>query len=199
MKKLRQNQKKKKKFTKIKKVKKELSNSQDSNNYNKPLEESNSPQKYLTKQDEETDQWIETLIEETKNYDLEIDTSKESSSSSSIKSNTSTNEKENEQNKDNNINLIESKDDKTGSTLKNKNKIEQICNNDGEIIDIKIGLKDCILYNGKEYKKYQKVNKYNNKRKIKKIIYKCKNYRKDEKLRIETNQKPFCEATLEYI
>ena len=56
-----------------------------------------------------------------------------------------------------------------------------------------------IKFNGKDFKNYQKVNKYNNKRKIKKVIYKYKNYRKDEKLRIETNQKPFCDATLEYI
>ena len=35
--------------------------------------------------------------------------------------------------------------------------------------------------------------------KEKKIIYKCKNNRKDEKLRLETKQNPFCEVTLEYI
>ena len=36
------------------------------------------------------------------------------------------------------------------------------------------------------------------KEKLKKI-YKCKNNRKDEKLRLETKQNTFCEATLEYM
>ena len=56
-----------------------------------------------------------------------------------------------------------------------------------------------IKFNSKDFKNYQKVNKYNNKRKIKEVIYKCKNLRKDEKLRIETKQKPFYDETLEYI
>ena len=56
-----------------------------------------------------------------------------------------------------------------------------------------------IIYNGKEFINIKKFNKNYEKRKIKKIVYKSKNNSKDEKLRISTNQKPLCEATLEYI
>ena len=59
--------------------------------------------------------------------------------------------------------------------------------------------KDTILYQGKQFKNFAIVNKYNEKRKIKKIIYKCQYLRKDEKLRKETNQPTFCQATIEYI
>ena len=45
----------------------------------------------------------------------------------------------------------------------------------------------------------KKFNTNYDKRKIKKIVYKWQNNRKDEKFWIETNQEPFCEATLEYI
>ena len=64
---------------------------------------------------------------------------------------------------------------------------------------LKIYSQDLITYDGKEFKKFPKLNAYNQKRKIKKIVYKCQYRRKDEKLRIETNQKPFCEDTIEYI
>ena len=64
---------------------------------------------------------------------------------------------------------------------------------------LKIYSQDLITYDGKEFKKFPKLNAYNQKRKIKKIVYKLQYWRKDEKLRIETNQKPFCEATIEYI
>ena len=37
------------------------------------------------------------------------------------------------------------------------------------------------------------------KRKIKKIIYKCNNVRKDEQFRRDTNQSIFCNSTIEYI
>ena len=47
---------------------------------------------------------------------------------------------------------------------------------------------DLITYDGKEFKKFPKLNAYNRKRKIKKIVYKCQYWRKDEKLRIETKQ-----------
>ena len=58
---------------------------------------------------------------------------------------------------------------------------------------------DSIIFNGKEFKNYNRINMYNTKRKIKNIIYKCINLRKDEKLRKETGQKKYCTATLEYI
>jgi len=83
--------------------------------------------------------------------------------------------------------------------IKNNNK-EEINGKESHPNDIIEKLNNNLIkFNGKDFRNYQKVNKYNNKRKIKKTIYKCKNYRKNEKLRIETNQKPFCDATLEYI
>lgn len=70
-----------------------------------------------------------------------------------------------------------------------------------EEIDDKIisGKNDSIFFEGKEFKKYSRYNIYNSKRKIKKIIYKCINNRKDDRIRRATNQPTFCNATIEYI
>ena len=54
------------------------------------------------------------------------------------------------------------------------------------------------FFEGKEFKKYSRYNIYNSKRKIKKIIYKCINNRKDDRIRRATNQPAFCNATIEY-
>ena len=58
---------------------------------------------------------------------------------------------------------------------------------------------DIIIYNGKEYRSFSRYNRYNSKRKTKKIIYKCINIRKDENFRRNTNQPVFCNGTIEYI
>ena len=83
----------------------------------------------------------------------------------------------------------------------NKYKNEEILVNNENIKEsiLREVSKDTILYQGKQFKNFATVNKYNDKRKIKKIIYKCQYLRKDEKLRKETNQPPFCQAIIEYI
>ena len=47
---------------------------------------------------------------------------------------------------------------------------------------------DSIFFEGKEFKKYSRFNYYNDKRKIKKIIYKCINNRKDDRIRKATGK-----------
>ena len=58
---------------------------------------------------------------------------------------------------------------------------------------------DCIIFGGKEFKDYSRINRYKEERKIKKTIYKCVNIRKDERIRKNTNQPIFCNGTIEYI
>ena len=58
---------------------------------------------------------------------------------------------------------------------------------------------ETIIFNGREYKYYSRYNKYYNTRKIKKLIYKCVNIRKNERIILETNQSLFCNATIEFI
>ena len=132
-------------------------------------------------------------------YDLETSSSHNSSSYSCKESNNKIivkNEELDSVNQKNKLGQV--KEHTTEKIIKTANK-EEINEKESDINDIiEIITKNLIKFNGKDFKNYQKVNKYNNKRK-KKVIYKCKNYRKDEKLRIETNQKRFCDATLEYI
>ena len=72
-------------------------------------------------------------------------------------------------------------------------------NNTNEIIESYINeiYEDQIIFNGKEFKKYSRNNTYQKKDNLERVIYKCINCRKDEKIRIETNQKAFCNATIE--
>ena len=58
---------------------------------------------------------------------------------------------------------------------------------------------ESIFFDGKEFKKYSRYNIYNSKRKIKKVIYKCINIRKDDRIRRSNGQPSFCNATIEYI
>ena len=58
---------------------------------------------------------------------------------------------------------------------------------------------DSIFFEGKEFKKYSRFIYYNEKRKIKKIIYKCINNRKDDRIRRATGKQPLCNTTIEYI
>ena len=55
---------------------------------------------------------------------------------------------------------------------------------------------DSIIFKGKEFKSFSRFNNYKTKDKSERIIYKCIYNRKNEKLRIETNQKSFCNATI---
>ena len=58
---------------------------------------------------------------------------------------------------------------------------------------------DNIIFNGKTFLINKKGTEYKNKKNIKRIIYKCANNRHDEKLRQQTKQKTFCNATIEFI
>ena len=58
---------------------------------------------------------------------------------------------------------------------------------------------DNILYDGKIFKNFSRVNRYQKKDNIKRIIYKCINYRKNEYFRKDINSKSFCNATIVYI
>ena len=87
--------------------------------------------------------------------------------------------------------------------LNNKNKSDPLYNNglSKEILDDQIikNKDNSIYFKGKEFKKYSRYNIYNSKRKLKKIIYKCVNNRKDDRIRRATNQQTFCNATIEFI
>ena len=102
-------------------------------------------------------------------------------------------EKENKQNKD----MKDIKEDPI-----NKTKDEEIFFDDSNIIKEnninKISL-DSFIFNGKKFKKYYRDNKYVKNNNIKRIVYKCVNHRKDERIIIYTNKTPFCNSTIEYI
>ena len=87
MKKFNKNKKKKNKVTKKRKTTKNNSDSQDSGENYKSLQLSDSPHNNNSINLDETNKWIETLVNETKNYDLEISSSEDSSSYSSKESN----------------------------------------------------------------------------------------------------------------
>ena len=152
------------------------------------------------REEEEENSWIKLLEENMNAYDVEINNSAESESESKS-------EKEiiKEENKvEKNINN-DKKHEEPLENKKEKEKIAKINNiarkkNKLDLInEIKIISEDTIVFNGKEFKNSVRINRYNEKRKVKKIIYKCIYMRKDEKLRNETGQKQFCNATIEYI
>ena len=154
------------------------------------------------KQNKEDKKWISLLEEQMDKYEVE---------SSSFENTNSDSEEQtkdiNERNKNaldnitSNNKIIETENKKEelktillskNNNLDSKNII--INNNELDIIN-----EDNVVYDSRIFINIKKFNKNYEKRKIKKIIYKCKNNRKDEKLRLETKQNPFCEATLEYI
>jgi len=71
-----------------------------------------------------------------------------------------------------------------------------IINNSSEILEhnIKLITDGTIVFNGKEFNKTSRLNKYNRINK-KDIIY----YRREEKIRIQTKQGQFCNATIQSI
>ena len=79
--------KKKNKVTKKRKTTKNNSDSQDSDENYKSLQLSNSPHNNNSINLDKTKKWIETLVNETKNYDSEISSSHDSSSYSCKESN----------------------------------------------------------------------------------------------------------------
>ena len=177
---------------------KEEDNSQEKDEKENKIEKGSDEQNKSNKDDII---WIELLEEQMNKYELEISSNDDNSNSDSggndkksIKDNKNETEKETSKIIDSNT-VIKEKDSLIETN--NNNNLNQLdSSNNANIIK---NNEDQIIYNGRVFKNIKKFNNYNSKRKIKKIIYKCKNNRKEEKFRIETKQKPFCEATLEYI
>ena len=59
--------------------------------------------------------------------------------------------------------------------------------------------KDSLLFGGRLFKRYNRENKYKNKKNIKRIVYKCSHYRKNEKIKKDIKTKSFCLAKIIYI
>ena len=131
--------------------------------------------------------------------------------SNSSKSSKNTNSDESESNqKEENIKNGELKEipiklsskielNKKAENLDSKAKTDDDEVKDNKEINIVHGTNESIIFDNKEFKIYNRANKYQKKDEIKRIIYKCKNHRKDEKIRSEMGLKSFCNATIEYI
>ena len=193
------NKLKKKKPKKIakRKINKDSSD-EDQSSSNKSTKEDNYKKEIAIKK--EDNKWIDILKSEMENYELDNSSNKNSSSDSeknlpSLKDKKIAKKEIPEDNKKK-INISEADPNNI-----NEIKSEEIFLNIEKNIDSKCSQisMDLLVYNGKQFKNFATVNKYNEKRKIKKIIYKCQYLRKDEKLRKETKQPPFCQATIEYI
>ena len=176
-------------------------NSESEEAINNKEKEINNNNETVKKSESETEEgkWIDTLIYNMKNYDVELYSDKLSSSDTENDSQEKLNNQIGRE-KDSKDESQKCKDENQKGESIAERKIDTVLNVDfTQSSKLKIFSKDLIIFDGKEYKNFPSANKYNNKRKIKKIIYKCKYWRKDEKLRSELNQKPFCEATIEYI
>ena len=98
----------------------------------------------------------------------------------------------------------EIKNDKFNKNDKNTiNAIDRNLNNKKNkdfIPEEKISLdeKNALLFDGRLFKKYNRENKYKNKKNIKRIVYKCSHYRKNEKIKKDIKTKSFCLATIIY-
>ena len=139
--------------------------------------------------------WEEILSEQMKNYDVDTENTKEENTDSEkeliyniepdLKKDENTVKQvlnQSNNNNKNNCNIIQ---------IKNTINTDKVTN-DLQNIDIKEKEKPKIIkFDGRDFIYYPRINKYNDKRKIKKVICKCKNLRKDEKIRKETNQKIF--------
>ena len=121
------------------------------------------------------------LSEQMKNYDVDTENSKEENTDS-------------EKELINDIEPDRKKDENTVKQVLNQNNNKNNCNitqikntintdkvtNDLQNIDIKEKERPKIIkFDGRDFIYYPRINKYNDKRKIKKVIYKCKNLRKD--------------------
>ena len=146
------------------------------------------------------DIWIKKVTDYIDNYSFE-----------------SSDEKENiiyDNNDDNNIDIIQSSLKNTSKKIeesrnvnninkefdKNETKNKTLSKDKNLNVNIEIKFKDDnILYDGKIFKNFSRVNRYQKKDNIKRIIYKCINYRKNEYFRKDINSKSFCNATIVYI
>ena len=169
------------------------------NDSNNEIYTDNEEEKQSNKEDKN---WIMMLEEQMNKYDVE------SSSYENANSDSEENIKDIKEKEKESIDILTSNKKLMEKENKNveikKSIITEINNFDSKKSFIKtheldIDGEDRVVYNSRVFINIKKFNKNYDKRKIKKIIYKCKNNRKDEKLRLETKQNPFCEATLEYI
>ena len=104
-------------------------------------------------------------------------------------------------------NIFEDKLDYEMDLSANDNIYYKISNNFFEKDDSKILMKyilnkddDTFLFDGKVFKYYNRENKYLRKDKIKRKIYKCVHYRKNENIKNELSKCPsFCNSTIIYI
>ena len=80
--------------------------------------------------------------------------------------------------------------------------IKNYLNNDNHTIKeqniIYINYKS-FTFDGKIFKYYSRLNRYKKKNNIERIVYKCKNYRRNESIKNIENTKRFCNATIIFI
>ena len=121
------------------------------------------------------------------------DTQNKSNSNMNNKVNGIVNNNINKTNEQTNLNIEEES--------KPKDSYNYVDTNSSEIPEnqIKLIADDTILFNGKEFKKTTRLNKYIRKNKNDIIYYKCIFNRREEKFRTETKQRPFCKATIKCI
>ena len=106
-----------------------------------------------------------------------------------------------------NVNYIENEKEILEKSLKDINNIYYKINSnffekdDTKIIDKYILNKDndSFIFDGKMFKYYNRENIYKRKDKIKRKIYKCIHYRKNQKIQKELKTNKFCNATIIYI
>ena len=182
---------------KIKKIPKRQTKFDSSDKEKTSSDNSNDTNKNLINNEKEEKLWVDTLISEMENYEIDIN-SNDNSSSDSEKNSLYHKDKIDNIIKDSAIQKDINKEEKINtidiqSNSINKYKNEEILVNNENINEstLREVSKDTILYQGKQFKNFATVNKYNDKRKIKKFIYKCQYLRKDKKLRKETSRPPF--------
>ena len=116
--------------------------------------------------------------------------------------NINTNINNNENSKENEY--INIKPEESNSIIKETSKFDLHNINDNILSEIpenniKFVTDDTILFNGKEFKKTNRLNNYVRKDKKETIYYKCIYNRREEKFRTQTKQGPFCKATIQCI
>ena len=119
------------------------------------------------------------------------------------------NETSNRKNLENNINIIldnkhEVEDKNTANEITNKNIINITSHEQKDYIQKENIYKfenneKFILFNNRKFVASARFNRYTKLNGIKRIIFKCINHRKNEHIRIESNNKSFCNSTIEYI
>ena len=172
----------------------EISENENEKNMNRPIKSNINSIETLT----EENNWLQILEEDLE--DFSINSSDDKSEEKDLIKTDNPNEvnisyDKNDTDLNIDININKQKEKLEDKKLNNINKPNT---NEIDINTLKM-LKNSLYLNEKEFKPFSRYNIYNNKRKIKKIIYKCANIRKDEVLRRATGQSVFCNATIEFI